>query len=126
MFVEEMNAMQIKKVDSETVAILVFGACENHGDHLPFGSDFIVPMDLAKRISKRIGNLKNNNQDHLFNWYERLLGHNLKVSNSLHLVGKPVRQYCRIYSVQPDLSHEERELCLEVEIVHRATGRRGF
>ena len=56
MFVEEMNAMQIKKVNSETVAILVFGACENHGDHLPFGSDFIVPMDLAKRISKRIGN----------------------------------------------------------------------
>ena len=56
MLVEEMNAMQIKKVNSETVAILVFGACENHGDHLPFGSDFIVPMDLAKRISKRIGN----------------------------------------------------------------------
>ncbi|MBV9178544.1 MAG: creatininase family protein [Nitrososphaeraceae archaeon] len=56
MIVEEMNAMQIKKVNSETVAILVIGACENHGDHLPFGADFIVPIDLAKRISKRIGN----------------------------------------------------------------------
>ena len=56
MIVEEMNAIEIKKVNSETVAILVIGACENHGDHLPFGSDIIVPMDLAKRISKRIGN----------------------------------------------------------------------
>jgi creatinine amidohydrolase len=56
MFVEEMNAAQIEKVNGKTVAILVFGACENHGDHMPFGSDFIVPMELAKRISKRMDN----------------------------------------------------------------------
>jgi creatinine amidohydrolase len=57
MFVEEMNAAKIKKnVNSKTIAILVFGSCENHGDHMPFGSDFIVPMELAKRISKRIRN----------------------------------------------------------------------
>ena len=36
--------------------MLVFGACENHGDHIPFGSDFIVPIELAKRISKRMEN----------------------------------------------------------------------
>ena len=56
MLVEEMNAKQIKKVNGKTVAILVFGACENHGDHMPFGSDFIVPVELAKRIVKRIEN----------------------------------------------------------------------
>ena len=50
MLVEEMNAKQIKNVNSKTVAILVVGACENHGDHMPFGSDFIVPMELAKRV----------------------------------------------------------------------------
>src|SRR4026208_1520604 len=56
-FIEEMNAAEVREtINEKTVAILVFGACENHGDHLPFGSDFIVPMDLAKRISKRIGN----------------------------------------------------------------------
>jgi len=57
MFVEEMNAAQIEKVNGKTVAILVFGACENHGDHMPFGSDFIVPIELAKRISKRMENI---------------------------------------------------------------------
>ena len=56
MLVEEMNAVQIKNVNSKTVAILVFGACENHGDHMPFGSDFIVPIELAKRISRRMEN----------------------------------------------------------------------
>lgn len=56
MLIEEMNAKQIKNVNSKTVAILVVGACENHGDHMPFGSDFIVPMELAKRVVKRIEN----------------------------------------------------------------------
>ena len=49
---EEMNAVQVKRnINEKTIAILVFGACENHGDHMPFGSDFIFPMELAKRIS---------------------------------------------------------------------------
>src|SRR5436309_1116212 len=56
-FIEEMNAVEVRKtVNEKTVAILVFGACENHGDHMPFGSDFIVPIELAKRISKRMKN----------------------------------------------------------------------
>ena len=37
--------------------MLVFGACENHGDHMPFGSDFFVPMELAKRVAARAGNV---------------------------------------------------------------------
>ena len=32
--IEDMNANQIKKkVNDETVALLIFGSCENHGDH---------------------------------------------------------------------------------------------
>lgn len=52
---EEMNAIQVKKnIHTDTIAIVVLGACENHGDHMPFGSDFIFPMGLAKRVASTI------------------------------------------------------------------------
>jgi creatinine amidohydrolase len=55
---EEMNAVQLRKnLNNKTVAILVFGACENHGDHMPFGADVLVPMELAKRVAARAGNV---------------------------------------------------------------------
>jgi Creatinine amidohydrolase len=55
---EEMNAIQLRKnVNSKTVAIVVFGACENHGDHMPFGSDFFVPMELARRVASHARNV---------------------------------------------------------------------
>lgn len=51
---EEMNAVQVRKnTNNETVAVIVLGACENHGDHMPFGSDFIFPMELAKRLVRK-------------------------------------------------------------------------
>src|ERR1051325_11883403 len=54
---EEMNALQVRKnLSKNTIAILVFGACENHGDHMPFGSDFIFPMELAKRTTSKSKN----------------------------------------------------------------------
>jgi creatinine amidohydrolase len=57
-FLESMNAMQIrKKVDENTVAVLIFGACENHGDHMPFGSDFIFPLEIAERVAKMAENV---------------------------------------------------------------------
>ena len=55
---EEMNAIQLRKnVNIKTVAIIVFGACENHGDHMPFGSDFFVPMELARRVASHTRNV---------------------------------------------------------------------
>ncbi|MDQ6722959.1 MAG: creatininase family protein [Thermoproteota archaeon] len=58
---EEMNATQVKdKITEKTVAILVLGACENHGNHMSFGSDFIFPMKLIKIILDEISNNKNN------------------------------------------------------------------
>ncbi len=57
-FLESMNAMQVrKKVNENTVAVLVFGACENHGDHMPFGSDFIFPLELATRLAEMTENV---------------------------------------------------------------------
>jgi creatinine amidohydrolase len=56
--IEDMNAHQIRnKVNDKTVAVLIFGSCENHGDHLPFGSDFIFPLELAKRVAIKNKNL---------------------------------------------------------------------
>src|SRR5918994_4508681 len=56
--IEEMNAVEVRKIINEkTVAILVFGACENHGDHMPFGSDFIFPAEIAKRVATNVSNV---------------------------------------------------------------------
>ncbi len=52
----EMSARELEQIISnETVGLLIFGACENHGDHMPFGSDFIMPFELAKRVAARYG-----------------------------------------------------------------------
>lgn len=54
----EMTARKLAQVVSqETVAVLIFGACENHGDHMPFGSDFIMPYELALRLADKQENL---------------------------------------------------------------------
>ena len=58
---EEMNATQVKdKITDKTIAILVLGACENHGNHMPFGSDFIFPMNLVEKVIEDISKDKNN------------------------------------------------------------------
>jgi creatinine amidohydrolase len=58
---EEMNAIQVKeKITDKTIAIFVLGACENHGNHMPFGSDFIFPMKLAEKVFEDISKNKDN------------------------------------------------------------------
>ncbi|WP_458743558.1 creatininase family protein [Candidatus Nitrosocosmicus sp. T] len=55
LLLEELNADQVRKVvNNNSIAFLILGSCENHGDHLPFGSDSIFPMNLAKIISDDI------------------------------------------------------------------------
>lgn len=54
----EMNAKELQgSIRPDTVAILIFGACENHGDHMPFGSDFIMPFELSKRVASKSKNV---------------------------------------------------------------------
>lgn len=54
----EMNARQVKKtVKKDTVAVLILGACESHGEHMPFGADFITPFELAKRVASKYRNM---------------------------------------------------------------------
>ncbi len=53
-----MNALQVKNsINRSTTAIMVIGACENHGDHMPFGADFIFPTELLKRIADKLKNV---------------------------------------------------------------------
>ena len=57
-FIEEMNAVEVRNmVNDHTIAIMVLGACENHGDHMPFGSDFIFPIEIARRVATKVGNV---------------------------------------------------------------------
>jgi creatinine amidohydrolase len=54
----EINARQLKeRVSKDSVAVLILGACENHGDHMPFGADFIMPYELAIRVARRTDKL---------------------------------------------------------------------
>jgi creatinine amidohydrolase len=54
----EMNAAELQKlITADTVAVLIFGACESHIDHMPFGSDFIMPYELAKRVAAKYQNI---------------------------------------------------------------------
>ena len=55
LLLEEMNANQVKNVvNDNSIAFIILGSCENHGNHLPFGSDSIFPMNLAKIILEKI------------------------------------------------------------------------
>jgi creatinine amidohydrolase len=51
---EETNGKKISELDlASATVVLPIGACENHGPHLPFSCDSIIPTQLAKRISQK-------------------------------------------------------------------------
>ena len=48
---ENMNAVEVSKCqNSKSIAFLLIGSCENHGDHLPFGSDSLFPVNLVQLV----------------------------------------------------------------------------
>ena len=56
---EDMNAIEVRKHlqhhnKNKSIAFVLLGSCENHGDHLPFGSDFIFPVNLVQSILDNI------------------------------------------------------------------------
>ncbi|WP_145566530.1 creatininase family protein [Yersinia aleksiciae] len=38
----------------EVTAIVGFGSCENHADHLPLGPDYFVPEEIARRVAVKL------------------------------------------------------------------------
>lgn len=54
----EMTWPEVKEVLKETnVAIIPVGSIEQHGLHLPLGTDYIQAVELAKRVAKEAGTL---------------------------------------------------------------------
>ncbi|MGQ9625912.1 MAG: creatininase family protein [Anaerolineae bacterium] len=55
---EELNGHKWKEMrDKYDKAILAVGSLENHGDHLPFGTDTLVSYALSKEVAERVGGL---------------------------------------------------------------------
>ena len=48
----EINGSKFEEINSR-VAILPVGAIERHGNHLPLGTDTIVPLSIAEEVAKR-------------------------------------------------------------------------
>ncbi len=54
-FLENMNAIEVNKIhNSKSIAFILIGSCENHGNHLPFGADFLFPLNLVQLVLDRI------------------------------------------------------------------------
>ena len=49
----ELNGDTFEKIRKD-IAILPVGSLERHGNHLPLGTDTIIPLRLAKEVSKRL------------------------------------------------------------------------
>ncbi|NLD44733.1 MAG: creatininase family protein, partial [Chloroflexi bacterium] len=40
-----------------TTAVLPFGAIEQHGPHLPIGTDWLIAQEVARRLAEELGAL---------------------------------------------------------------------
>lgn len=49
----DLTRMQVAEAAPEAVLVLAFGAVEQHGPHLPFGTDFAVVDAVARRAVER-------------------------------------------------------------------------
>jgi creatinine amidohydrolase len=56
---EEMSWVEIQEAidEGKNAAIVVSGATEQHGPHLPTGTDTILGYEIAKRAAKRLGSV---------------------------------------------------------------------
>lgn len=55
----ELTGREIRELlqsGEEITAIVSFGSCENHADHLPLGPDMFVPEAVARRVAQRMEN----------------------------------------------------------------------
>ncbi|PVZ85780.1 creatininase [Serratia sp. S1B] len=55
----EFTGKEIRELlnnNEDVVAIVSFGSCENHADHLPLGPDYFVPEEVARRVATQLDN----------------------------------------------------------------------
>lgn len=56
--INEMTRPQVEdRIREFPIAILPMGSCEQHGPHLPLGTDSMLALELAKRVSEKCGAL---------------------------------------------------------------------
>jgi creatinine amidohydrolase len=56
LFLEELSAPQLTDLLKKTETILIpLGSIEQHGPHLPIGTDLMIATEIARRISERMG-----------------------------------------------------------------------
>ena len=56
MFLARMNYLQVEEYLKTSDAIVIpVGSLENHGLHMPLGTDFLIPDQIAKLIDQRSG-----------------------------------------------------------------------
>ena len=54
MFLEHMNYLQVEEYLTHDDTILIpVGSLENHGKHMPLGTDTLIPNQIAKLIEER-------------------------------------------------------------------------
>lgn len=46
---------EFQKAKGGKPAVIVFGAIEPHGKHLPLDTDSIIPMEIVRRLEKKVG-----------------------------------------------------------------------
>ncbi len=84
---EQMTRLQVeKRVREYPVAILPVGSCEQHGHHLPLGTDSILAETLARHISEKTGAMVYPVLHFGYSWVWRDIAGTLAVSTE-HLKG---------------------------------------
>ncbi|MFQ6081678.1 MAG: creatininase family protein, partial [Candidatus Bathyarchaeia archaeon] len=52
--IEEMTSLEIAEVLDVVDTVLVpLGTIEQHGPHLPVGTDVLIPVEIAKRVAEK-------------------------------------------------------------------------
>jgi len=54
---EELTSADVARMRKKPIVILPVGAVEQHGPHLPLGSDLVQPLHVLERVAKRTGAL---------------------------------------------------------------------
>lgn len=58
MLLEDMSWEDVsEQAKNDRIVILVFGAFEAHGKHLPLKTDYFIPYEIGKRVSEKTGAL---------------------------------------------------------------------
>ena len=56
MFLEQMNYLEVEEyLKNHDTVIIPTGSCENHGKHMPLGTDTMIPHKIAQLVNDKMG-----------------------------------------------------------------------